>query len=452
MRFPDGFLWGVATAAYQIEGAVQEGGRGESIWDRFSHTPGRTRNGEDGDVACDHYHRWSEDVDLMASLGIPAYRFSVAWPRVQPSGSGPANGQGIDFYARLVDGLLARGIAPVATLYHWDLPQALQDRGGWPSRDTVGRYVDYAAIVYRALGDRVRLWVTHNEPWVAAFLGHEIGIHAPGLTDRSAALRAGHHLLLSHGRTLEAYRAEGLSAPIGITLNLWPVEPASDRDEDVEATRTADGYNIRWFLDPLFGRDYPADMVDRFAALGHPLDAVQGTDMAAIAAPLDFLGVNYYSRSQVRADPSRPLGYTIVDPAERGLPTTAMGWLIDPPGLRDLLVRVRDEYSSADGREVPLYITENGAAFEESAAPGDAVQDDGRIDYLRSHIEAAGEAISAGVPLRGYFVWSLLDNFEWAEGYRPRFGIVRVDYPTQRRTPKASADFYRRVVEVNGTD
>jgi beta-glucosidase len=452
MRLPDGFLWGVATSAYQIEGAVREDGRGESIWDRFSHTPGKTHGGDTGDVACDHYHRWEEDLDLLASLGVGAYRFSIAWPRVQPRGSGQPETRGLDFYRRLTDGLLARGITPVATLYHWDLPQALEDAGGWPARDTALRFADYAQLVYRALGDRVGYWITHNEPWVAAFLGYFEGIHAPGRTDLSAALRAAHHLLLSHGLAVGAYRAEGLAAPIGISLNEIPALPASDGEDDVEAARIADGHTDRWFLDPLFKGGYPADMLEKYEAVGHPLDAVQDGDLERIGAAIDFLGLNYYTRILVRSDPKAPLGYSSAEPDPRGLPVTSMGWPIDPQGLRDMLLRVHGEYTSDSSADLPLYITENGAAFADRPGPDGRIDDQPRVAYLREHLEAAGEAAAAGVPLRGYFCWSLMDNFEWAEGYRQRFGIVHVDFATQRRTPKASADSYRRVIESNGTD
>ena len=441
MRVPPEFVWGVATAAYQIEGAVREDGRGESIWDRFSHTPGKTRNGETGDVACDHYHRWSEDVDLLAGLGIPAYRFSVAWARVMPHGSGRINSQGIAFYERVVDGLLSRSVRPVVTLNHWDLPQALQDRGGWQNRDTCGRFADYADAVFRALGDRVALWITHNEPWVVSFLGHWKGEHAPGLTDLNAALAVSHHLLLSHSLAVDAYRALGQAAPIGITLNFWPTVPATDREEDARASRIADGYHNRWFLDPLFRGAYPDDMLDIFSQLASAPAWVRDGDLAQISRPIDFLGVNYYTRGRVRADGRKPLGYAPVEPESLGLPVTHAGAEIVPEGLTELLVRLHTEYG-----ERPIYITENGAPFDDTIAADGQVHDARRVEFLRRHFQAALAARESGVDLRGYFVWSLMDNFEWALGYAERFGIVYVDYPTQRRIPKDSAFFFQSVI------
>ena len=444
MPFPPDFLWGVATAAYQIEGAVAADGRGESIWDRFSHTPGKTLNGDTGDVACDHYRRYAEDVELMARLGIPAYRFSIAWPRVFPSGAGAVNGRGIDFYSRLVDRLLARGITPAVTLYHWDLPQALQNHGGWANRDTAGRFGDYAEAVFRALGDRVALWITHNEPWVAAFLGHFTGDHAPGLTDLRTALAAAHHLLLSHGVAVEAYRGLGLAAPIGITLNLYPTYPYSDSEADVQAAWTADGYTNRWFLDPVLRAAYPDDMLAVFAELAGPLEFIRDGDLSAVGRSIDFLGVNYYTRGVIRAAPGKGFGYEAVDPLARGAPVTDMPTEIAPDSLTDLLLRVRSDY-----REIPLYITENGAAFDDTVDADGQVRDVRRVEFLRSHFAAAARAIEHGAALRGYFVWSFMDNFEWAYGYSKRFGLVYVDYATQTRIPKSSAAFFTHVMEEN---
>jgi beta-glucosidase len=440
VRVPADFIWGAATASYQIEGSPRADGKGESIWDRFSHTPGKTRNGETGDVACDHYRRYAEDVELMADLGLNAYRFSVAWPRVFPEGMGKLNQRGIAFYERLIDRLAERGIRPVVTLYHWDLPQALQDRGGWTNRDTVGRFVDYAEAVFRALGDRVAMWITLNEPWVAAFIGYYKGEHAPGLTDLRAALASAHHLLLSHAGAVDAYRALGRMAPIGITLNLWPVEPVGDRQEDADATAIADGYQNRWFLDSLFRGAYPQDMLELFERVAPPLGWLRDGDMAQIARPIDFLGVNYYSRSQIRADSKQELGYTAVDPPP-GTPMTTMPWEVNPPTLTALLERLKREYGGT-----PLYITENGAAFPDRLEADGTVHDPQRVEFLREHFLAALRAFERGVDLRGYFVWSLMDNFEWAQGYGQRFGVVYTDYPTQRRILKDSARFYQRVI------
>jgi beta-glucosidase len=445
MSFPDGFLWGLATSAYQIEGAVREDGRGESIWDRFSHTPSRIENDENGDVACDHYHRWAEDVDLLARMRVPAYRFSVAWPRIQPEGKGRPEPRGLAFYERLVDRLLQRGIVPVVTLYHWDLPQALQDRGGWPARETAMRFVDYAELVYRSLGDRIPWWITHNEPWVAAWLGHVTGDHAPGMTDLGASLRAGHHLLLSHGLAVEAYRALGLPGRIGITLNLAPVYPETDSEADHEAALVCHASLNRWYLDPLFRGGYPEETSALYEGLTGPLEAVQPGDLERIAAPIDFLGVNYYFPVRVEAGSGQGLPWRWLEAPRPGIPTTEMGWEVVPEALTDLLVSLRRDYG-----ERPLLITENGAAYAEAPGPDGEVQDEQRIDYFRGHLAAALEAIRQGVDLRGYLAWSFLDNFEWAKGYRPRFGVVYVDFPTQRRIPKASARFLGRVFEANG--
>jgi beta-glucosidase len=444
-RFPPGFLWGTATASYQIEGATREDGRGESIWDRFSHTPGNVHDGDTGDVACDHYHRWSEDVALMGDLGVNAYRFSTAWPRILPAGTGRANEAGLAWYERLVDALLAAGIEPWVTLYHWDLPQALQDRGGWAARETVDAFAAYADVVARRLGDRVAGWITHNEPWVAAFAGHHQGRHAPGLADLGTALQVAHHLLLSHGRAVAALRAASPGARAGITLNLSSVRPATAAPEDAAAARRADGNLNRWFLDPVFGRGYPADMV---AVYGERMPAVEPGDLAEIAAPLDFLGVNSYFPTYVRAaqaGPGRELGtaqLTSTELAERGFEITEMGWPVVPDGLRELLVGVHETY-----RPPAMYVTENGAAFHDEVVGG-AVHDPRRTAYLAGHLEAVAQAIEAGAPVNGYFAWSLLDNFEWAHGYSKRFGIIYVDYPAQRRILKDSGRWYRALVHA----
>ncbi|MCV0403964.1 MAG: beta-glucosidase [Chloroflexi bacterium] len=444
--FPDGFAWGAATASYQIEGAVDADGRGPSIWDVFSHTPGRIRDGSTGDVACDHYHRWAADLDLAAQLGLDAYRFSIAWPRVIPDGDGDVNVRGLDFYDRLVDGLLERGIRPVATLYHWDLPQALEDRGGWAERSAADAFARYAQAVVDRLGDRVPQWITLNEPWVSAFVGYASGRHAPGRTNLRDALLASHHLLLAHARVMPILRTT--EARVGVTLNVSHVLPLTDSPADRDAAELADEQVNGWFADPILRGSYP----DRMAAwYGSLLDGiVRHGDLEAIHAPIDFIGLNYYVRTHVRAvrgdasssDPMDVLPYRAELPD--GVPTTAMGWPVEPDGLRDFLIAF-----SASHPHVPILITENGSAWDDTVAADGSVDDPERTAYLESHLVAVHEAIAAGVDVRGYFAWSLLDNFEWAEGYAKRFGIVHVDYPTQRRTPKASARRYAEIVAAN---
>jgi beta-glucosidase len=452
-RFPEGFLWGAATAAYQIEGAAAADGRTPSIWDTFSVTPGRVVGGHTGHVATDHYHRYRDDVALMARLGLSSYRFSVSWPRVQPAGAGPANPKGIDFYRRLVDELLEHGIEPWLTLYHWDLPQPLEDAGGWPARDTAQRFADYADIVYSALGDRVRYWTTLNEPWCSAFLGYASGDHAPGRRDPAAAIRATHHLLLGHGLAVRAIRADATDAQLGLTLNLYAVTPASSAPEDQDAARRIDGLQNRLFLDPVLLGSYPSDVVADLAGITD-FSHVRDGDLATIATPLSMLGVNYYSRHVAAAplDGDWRNGEGACFPAsegvrfvKRGVPVTAMDWEIDAPGLTEVLERVHRDYP-----EVPLYVTENGAAFEDSVAPDGSVDDPERRSYFEGHLGACYDAISAGVPLRGYFAWSLMDNYEWAWGYTRRFGLVYVDYVNQSRTPKASALWYSDVIRRHG--
>lgn len=440
---PDRFRWGAATAAYQIEGAVRDDGRGPSIWDTFSHSPGRIHNEDTGDVACDHYHRWEEDLDLLAELGVDAYRFSISWPRVVPDGDGAVNPRGLDFYDRLVDGLLARGIAPVATLYHWDLPQALEDRGGWRVRGTADAFAGYTAAVVDRLADRVATWITLNEPWVSAFLGHAMGTHAPGRRDLREALLAAHHLLLAHARALPVLRST--NAEVGITLNVTDVVPADDTEADVVAARLADEQVNGWFLDPLLRARYPAAMAEVYGSL---LDGIaEPGDLEAIAGPIDFLGINYYFRTHVAVtepdpdatDPTRRLPYRSVPPA--GVPTTAMGWPVEPDGLRDVVMRLSEQHPG-----LPIQVTENGSAWEDVVAPDGSVDDPLRAAYLEAHLAALAEAIEGGADVRGYFAWSLLDNFEWAEGYGKRFGLVHVDYDTQRRTPKSSFRRYARII------
>jgi beta-glucosidase len=431
-----------------VEGAVDEDGRGPSIWDTFSHTPGTTLHGDTGDVACDHYRRYEDDVALMAELGIRAYRFSVAWPRIQPAGRGAAERRGLDHYRRLVEALNLRGIVPVLTLYHWDLPQALEDAGGWSNRDTARRFAEYAEIVHRALGEGVALWITLNEPWVAAWLGYGAGIHAPGRTDDGLALAATHHLLLAHGLANEVI---GSGTEVGISLNLQPTRAASDDPRDVNAAHLAELHTNALFLHPLFGRGYPPELVERYRDVTD-MAFVRDGDLELIARPLDFLGVNYYRpltvtserRSEHRAElPGHLGGWTVVPP---GAGVTAMGWPIAPEGLTELLIGLHREY----GR-TRFFITENGAAFDDRVDETGRVADRERISFLRGHLVAARAAIRAGVPLDGYFVWSLLDNFEWAEGYSKRFGLVHVDFETQRRTPKESARWYRGIARSGGS-
>jgi beta-glucosidase len=452
-HFPDDFLWGVATASYQIEGATEADGRGPSIWDTFARTPGRVVHGDTGDLACDHYHRWAEDVGVMRELGVRAYRFSLAWPRLQPGGRGPLHPAGVAFYDRLVDGLLEAGIRPWVTLYHWDLPQVLEDEGGWPNRDTALRFAEYAAAVHTRFADRISDWTTLNEPWCSAFLGYASGVHAPGKTDPMAAVRAAHHLLLGHGLAVSVLRPARAEHRYGLTLNLYPTSPASESAEDADAARQVDGITNRIFLDPVLRGRYPADVLadlEPVTGLGH----IQDGDERTIGAPLDMLGVNYYARRVVRAVPEGErdreyaewVGCTTAEQVATGRPTTHMGrgWEIDPSGLSEILRRVTAEYGP-----LPLYVTENGAAFpDEPSADGD-VHDPDRIAYLDGHFRAAREAIADGVDLRGYFVWSLMDNFEWAWGYTRRFGLVYLDYPTQRRIVKDSGRWFSRVIAYN---
>ena len=439
---PD-FEWGVATSAYQIEGATTVDGRGESIWDRFAAVPGNIANGDTAEIACDHYHRYDSDLDLIAELGVDNYRFSIAWPRIHPGGGPRINRPGLDFYHRLVDGLLARGIRPTPTLYHWDLPQGLQDRGGWTNRDTVSRFADYASTVFDALGDRVDRWITHNEPWMASFIAHLRGVHAPGLVDLQAALRAAHHILLSHGRAVAAFREHG-PGEIGITLNLFPTYPHSGSEADRLAAWGSDGFTNRWFLDPLYRARYPADTVDTFARAGGRFDFVADGDLASVAAPTDFLGVNYYSPRRVSAS-DEEFGWRVEEPPPPGVPRTDLDGEICPDGLTDLLRRLHDDYGNP-----PMYVTENGYPSYGDRVDGDGrVHDPARTAFLRDHLAAARAAIDDGADLRGYYVWSLLDNFEWAAGSRPRFGIVFVDPADLARVPKDSFRFYADTIATH---
>jgi len=440
--FPKDFFWGVATSSYQIEGAVREGGRGESIWDRFAHTPGKTHGGDTGDIACDHYHRFRDDIALMQWLGVSHYRFSLAWPRIIPDGVGPVNQAGLDFYDSLIDALLAANIQPLITLYHWDLPQALQDRGGWANRATAEAFAYYAGVAASRLGDRVSLWATHNEPWCTVFLGHHTGLFAPGLTDLTIALQASHHVLLSHGLAVSALRGTlPASAQVGLCLNLDPAQPASNSHADQQAALRQDGYFNRWFLDPLAGRGYPQDMWDYYSQQATMPD-IQPNDLSLIASPMDYLGVNYYNRDIVADDLTAPApGVRMAqDPAR---PRTA-DREIYPEGLFDLLTRLQAEYPFT-----PIYITENGAAFDDMLTEDGRVHDAGRIAFYEAHLAQAERAVKAGVPIKGYFLWSLMDNFEWAMGYSLRYGMTHVDYATQKRTPKDSAHWYREFLRKN---
>ncbi len=446
--FPNGFIWGVATSAFQIEGAHDVQGRGPSIWDTYAAQPGLIGDGTNAQVACDHYHRYAEDIALMESLGVQAYRFSVAWPRIVPSGRGAINVPGLDFYDRLMDGLLAAGIAPWATLYHWDLPQALEDEGGWTNRSTVDAFVEFVNAVTKRLGDRVGHWITHNEPWCVSVLGYAQGDHAPGKKSWPDALVASHHLLLSHGRAVPVIRSNALGAKVGITLNVSECEPASPSEADRNSARQFDGELIRWFLDPVYFGRYPEDVIEyheREGRLPVGMDFVKPGDLEEINTPIDFLGVNYYSRAVVRSATvpeaqNEPRTIPLPDPAE----LTDMGWEVHPSGLTRSLVRL-----NADYRPGSLVITENGAAYPTGPGPDGSVQDTRRCDYVKTHLQACLAAIASGVPLDGYFLWSLLDNFEWAFGRSKRFGIVWVDFETQERIIKASGHMYRRIIQDN---
>lgn len=448
--FPSDFMWGAATASYQIEGAWDEDGKGESIWDRFSHNPGNVYGGHTGDIACDHYHRIDEDVRLMQELGITAYSFSIAWTRIFPDGLAdynPASGApprpnaaGIRFYQELCRKLREAGITPVATLYHWDLPQALQDKGGWANREIVDRFAIYARTVMEALHEFVPMWVTHTEPWVVSWVGHWQGRHAPGIRDASTAVRVSHHLLLAHGRAVEELAKVDPQARIGIKLNTGMTYPATDSPEDRAAAHRHYGWYTRWFLEPLVRGTYPQDMVDWFTSQGVVMPTITREDLAVIANGIDFLGHSYYFPHTVAHDPDVqwPLACRELPMSEH---ITEMGWPIWPQGLYDNMRRVTRDYGP-----LPLYITENGAAFRDIPNESGAVHDPHRIEFLRRHLAAARRAMDDGVDLRGYFHWSLLDNFEWAFGYSKRFGLVYVDYESQRRTPKDSYAWYRRVI------
>lgn len=434
MNFPKDFIWGAATAAYQIEGGGLEDGRGECIWHRFSHTPGKVREGHTGDVACDHYHRYREDVQLMQEIGLKGYRFSIAWARVLPQGVGATNTAGLDFYDRLVDELMTAGIQPYATLYHWDLPQALQERGGWENPDSPKWFADYAALMTSRLGDRVKHWTTHNEPRVSTFEGNWEGVHAPGNRDLALAYRVAHHLLLAHGAAVPVIRQQIPDAKVGIVLDLYAVAPMTPADE--QAAKLFDSFQNRWFLDPVMRGQYPADMIE---ILGDILDGIDIEAVKAAQVPLDYIGINYYMRRMVKAVAGSTLPFDDISHPDN--PQTQMGWEIYPEGLYQWLLRLHNEY------HIPaIYVTENGAAFADPEPANGIVNDPERILYLQEHFAAAARAIAEGVPLKGYFVWSLLDNFEWAWGYTRRFGLIYVDYTTQQRTLKQSARYYQDLI------
>ncbi|MDX6450731.1 MAG: beta-glucosidase [Gaiellaceae bacterium] len=444
-RFPEGFTWGVSTSAYQVEGAVDEDGRVPSIWDTFTHLPGTIDGGGTGDLACDNYHRWREDLDLIAGLGASAYRFSIAWPRMHDA-------RGVQHYDRLIDGLLERGIEPLVTLYHWDLPQALEDEGGWLNRDTVERFAEYAARCFDAYGDRVNRWITINEPWIVGLLGYRLGLHAPGHQNAREEVTAFHHLLLAHGRAMQELRASPQDGLAGITNSLMPHYPYSDDPADVAATRGSDGYVNRFFLDSVFKGVYPEDTLELFERVAGPLDFIRDGDLEVISTPSDFLGVNYYSRRVMRAVPDGvPHPWEVVsvgsapttDGGTAGVPMTEAGTEITPESFTDLLVRLQRDY------DVPILITENGAVFGDEPGPGGRVHDERRVRYIQSHLEAVHSAIEQGADVQGYCYWSLLDNFEWALGYAQRFGIVHVDYETLTRTVKDSGHYYARIARAN---
>ena len=438
--FPPDFLWGAATAAYQIEGSPTADGKGESIWDHFCRIPGVIANGDTGDVACDHYRLWREDIALMKEIGLDAYRFSISWPRVLPEGRGRVNEAGLDFYDRLTDGLLEAGIVPFVTLYHWDLPQALQDRGGWADRDIAPYFAAYTTAVAKRLGDRVKSWVTINEPQVVAYAGYFGGEHAPGMRSLRLALSAAHNLHRAHGISVQALRAAAPDAQVGITLNLTPMHPATDKAEDIDAAIISDGFNNRWFLGPVFYGRYPDDISQ---LLDFAFPSIEEGDMSSIKQPIDFLGINYYSRNMVRhKDATLPFEAVRAQGGE----FTAMDWEVYPDGLREILERVHRDYPLG-----AYYVTENGAAFNDTVTAEGEIHDSRRQAYLESHFEAVSMAIGAGVPMKGYFVWSLMDNFEWAWGYSKRFGLIYVDYKTQKRIWKDSARWYQRWLSARAT-
>ena len=447
-NFPKDFIWGAATASYQIEGGWNEHGKGESIWDRFSHTPGKVDNNDTGDVANDHYHLWRKDIRLMKQLGLKAYRFSISWPRILPSGRGKVNQKGIDFYSKLVDGLLAANITPFITLYHWDLPQALQEEGGWDARSTVEAFAEYTEAVTQALGDRVKNWITINEPAVVAWIGNDIGEHAPGFQDMKRAIPVSFHIMLAHGWAVPIIRKNSPNSEVGITLNVgWKV-PASNSTFDLDTVRRVDGKWTRWFSDPLYGRGYPSDVLADFEKKGYlpnGMNFIKDGDLNAIAVPTDFLGINYYSREVLRSNATDNAPQTVFEKPKTPENWTEMGWENFPDGLTGVLGRMYFDY-----QPLKLYVTENGASYSTPPDANGEVHDMLRLDYYKTHLAAVHRAMQAGVPMAGYFTWSLMDNFEWARGYAQRFGIVWVDFVTQERILKDSAKWYKTTIKKNG--
>ncbi len=442
--FPKNFKWGAATASYQIEGAYAEDGKGESIWDNFSHKRGNILNGDTGKIACDHYHRFTEDIELIDKIGLDTYRFSISWPRILPRGKGQVNQKGIDFYKRLCNSLLEKGIEPAVTLYHWDLPQALQEKGGWANRDTAKYFNEYAEIVFSELGDLVKTWITHNEPWVVAFVGNIYGEHAPGNKDYKKGIQVLHNLLLSHGMAVRTFQDMNLAGEIGITLNLGDIQPATEKPTDKEAASLQDQLLNRITLEPLFKGNYPEQLFEIYTSEFGPIDIESG-DLELINNPIDFLGINYYTRNIIKNDPqANGLGISEVKPADKEY--TEMNWEVYPEGLYNVLKRVNADYT-----DLPLYVTENGAAFNDEISNDGKVHDERRISYLQGHFQAAHQAIEAGIPLQRYYVWSLMDNFEWSYGYTKRFGLIFIDYQNkQERILKDSAYWYQSVIERNG--
>ncbi|MFD2657358.1 MULTISPECIES: GH1 family beta-glucosidase [Gracilibacillus] len=440
IQFPKDMQWGTATASYQIEGAADKGGRGVSIWDTFSKTPGNVVNGDNGDVACDSYHRYEEDVELMKDLGIDVYRFSVAWPRIFPNGTGEVNQEGLDYYHRLVDKLLENGIEPMCTLYHWDLPQALQDKGGWGNRETIDAFVGYAELMFQEFSGKIKKWLTLNEPWCISFLSNFIGVHAPGNQDLQLATQISHHLLVAHGKTVQKFRELGNDGEIGFAPNTTWLEPYSNRQEDIDACNREIGWYIEWFMDPVFKGTYPDFMVDWFKKKGVELDIEDG-DMETINQPVDFLGINYYTGHIARYKENE--GLLDWEMVEMNYDRTDIGWPIFPEGFYNVLMRIKNSYG-----DIPIYITENGSCYNDEPENG-SVKDSGRINYLQQHLTALSRAIASGVNVKGYITWSLMDNFEWAEGYTMRFGIVHVNYRTLERTKKDSFYWYKQTIANN---
>lgn len=440
IQFPKDMKWGVATASYQIEGATSEGGRGPSIWDTFAKTPGKVVNGDNGDIACDSYHRYDEDVELMKELGVDTYRFSVAWPRIFPNGVGEVNQEGLDYYHRLIDKLLENGIEPMCTLYHWDLPQALQDKGGWANRETIDAFVQYSELMYKEFSGKIKKWITLNEPWCISFLSNFIGVHAPGNRDLQLATQISHHLLVAHGKSVIKFRELGIDGEIGFAPNTTWLEPYSTRQEDIDACNREIGWYIEWFMDPVFKGTYPDFMVEWFKKKGVELQIEEG-DMDTIQQPIDFLGINYYTGHIARYKENE--GLLDWELVEMNYNRTDIGWPIYPDGFYNVLTRIKDNYG-----DVPIYITENGSCYNDEPE-NDVVQDDGRISYFEQHLTALHRAMESGVNIKGYIIWSLLDNFEWAEGYTMRFGIVHVNYRTLKRTPKESYYWLKQTITNN---